>query len=157
MFNEGTAMLPSVTVNGTNYAGGTFTSPEALAGYLDQLNNLGCPLNNSGEKEDKEDKEKKQTSMRSQPGIGLTDAAASQFAVSGYPNPSRTGFNVQINGLTTEKVRIRVTDMSGRLVEQRTNLAANQVVSVGSNYRAGMYYIEVTQGENKQQIKMVKQ
>lgn len=79
------------------------------------------------------------------------------FAVSGYPNPSRGAFNLQINGLAAEKVSVKVTDATGRLVEQRTNLAANQVLSIGNTYKAGLYYIEVAQGAKKQQLKMVKQ
>jgi hypothetical protein len=83
--------------------------------------------------------------------------AEKAFAVSGYPNPSRAAFNLQINGLTSETVSVKVTDATGRLVEQRTNLAANQVLSVGNTYKAGLYYIEVAQGAKKQQLKMVKQ
>ena len=129
--------------------GGTFTTPEALASYLDQLNNLGCPLNNAGEL---------QSSSSRQSADALTSVLGDKkFAISGYPNPSRAGFSIQISGLATEKVAVKVTDMNGRLIEQRTNLAANQVVSLGNNYRAGMYYIEVAQGDKKQQLKMVKQ
>ena len=80
-----------------------------------------------------------------------------EFAISGYPNPSRGNFNVLINGLATEKVSIRVTDMSGRLIEQRANLAANQVVNIGNTYTPGLYYVEVVQGGVKKQLKMVKQ
>lgn len=147
MFNNGTAMLPSVTVNGKTYTGGTWTNPTDFAGYLDMLNNLGCPLNNHGDF--------KSTSSLA-PMNSLT-IEAKAFAISGYPNPSRSNFNVKIDGASTDKVSVKVTDMTGRLVEQRTNVAANQVLNIGSNYRAGMYYIEVAQGTSKKQVKLVKQ
>ncbi len=62
-----------------------------------------------------------------------------------------------MDGLSSEKVSIKVTDMTGRLIEQRSNLSANQALRVGDNYRAGMYYVEVTQGASKKQVKLVKQ
>ncbi len=146
MFNLGNASLPSVTVNGKTFAGGTFTTPEGLASYLDTLNNLGCPLNNAGFPN---------SSTSRNPGGDLTSVR--EFALSGYPNPSRSGFNIQMDGLSSEKVSIKVTDMTGRLIEQRSNLSANQALRVGDNYRAGMYYVEVTQGASKKQVKLVKQ
>ena len=118
----------------------------ALAGTLDDYNNL----HNSSLCGDDD------PAISRQGGLAV-GSVEKEFAISGYPNPSRANFNVQINGISTEKVSIRVTDMTGRLVEQRTNLAANQVVALGNNYGAGMYYIEVTQGGNKKQLKVVKQ
>ncbi|RYZ29255.1 MAG: T9SS type A sorting domain-containing protein, partial [Chitinophagaceae bacterium] len=136
-------------LNGKSY-GGTFTSAGELASTLDALNNLGCPLNNKGVLT------MPTTSSRAiNPSAEV--AVEKAFAVSGYPNPSRAAFNLQINGLTSETVSVKVTDATGRLVEQRTNLAANQVLSVGNTYKAGLYYIEVAQGAKKQQLKMVKQ
>lgn len=148
MFNLGNASLPTVTVNGTTYTGGTFTSADALASYLDKLNNLGCPLNNKGDYTG---------STTSREGVPSTGVLSNAFTVSGYPNPSRTSFNIQVSGLSTESVSIKVTDMTGRLVEQRTSVPANQTIQIGSTYSAGLYYIEVTQGTAKQQLKMVKQ
>jgi hypothetical protein len=83
--------------------------------------------------------------------------AEKNFTINGYPNPSRTSFNIQIDGLSTEKISIRVTDLTGRLIEARNNIGATQVLKIGSTYKAGMYYIEVTQGAAKRQLKMVKQ
>lgn len=159
MFNSGTASLPSITVNGNTYAGGTFNSPEALASYLDMLNNLGCPLNNSGGKDKDEDKDKNKDKENSRrPGSDLGSSALNgEFAISGYPNPSKGNFNIRIDGSATENVSVRVTDLSGRLIEQRTNVPANQTLQIGTNYRAGMYYIEVSQGGAKKQLKIVKQ
>ena len=147
MFNSGTATLLSVTVNGTTYAGGTWKNdPVGFAAYLDNLNKLGCPLNNAGLMSS--------STTRLQPN-GLT--LDKEFSASGYPNPSRTSFNIQIEGATSESMTIKVTDMTGRLIEHRTNVPANQTLQIGSNYKAGMYYVEVLQGSNKQNLKLVKQ
>ena len=148
MFNIGTAVLPKVIVNGTTYMGGTYTDAGTLASYLDTLNNLGCPLNNKGDA----------ASTSSRSGIPVTDVAFEKgLAVSGYPNPSRTSFNIQVDGLSTERASVKITDLNGRVIETRTNIAANQLLRIGSNYKAGMYYVEVVQGSIKKQLKLVKQ
>lgn len=149
MFNLGIAVLPSITVNGTTYTGGTFTDAGSLATYLDTLNNLGCPLDNKG------DATSSSSRSGAQPVSDLT--IEKSMAVSGYPNPSSSSFNLQINGLSTDRASIKVTDLNGRIIETRTNIAANQLLKIGSNYKAGMYYVEVVQGGNKQQLKLVKQ
>lgn len=118
-----------------------------LATTLDGYNNKGCPINAHGV----------ETSSRMLNGLETAQPIDKAFAVSGYPNPTRNNFNLQINGLLNEKVTVRVVDMTGRLVEQRTNLAANQVISIGANYGTGVYNIEVIQGDKKQQLRLLKQ
>ncbi|HVF97058.1 MAG TPA: T9SS type A sorting domain-containing protein [Flavisolibacter sp.] len=147
MFNTGTTTLPVITLNGKTY-GGTYSTPGALASDLDLLNNLGCPLNNKGVL---------QSTTSRQPVGDLTTTSEKELAVSGYPNPSRSSFSIRVDGLSAEKVSIRVTDMTGRLVEQRTNVAANQVLQIGSTYKAGMYYVDVMQGGVSKQLKLTKQ
>ena len=149
MFNTGTTTLPIIMVNGITY-GGTFSTPEALASMFDLLNNLGCPLNNKGVMTSASTSHSTDVAIESL-------ASAKTLAVSGYPNPSESSFSVQINGRSTEKISIRVTDLTGRLIEARNNIGATQVLKIGSTYKAGMYYIEVTQGAAKRQLKMVKQ
>lgn len=147
MFNSGTTTLPVIAVNGTTY-GGTYTTPQSLASALDALNNLGCPLNNKGVL---------QSANARQPEDITAVAGENKFAISGYPNPSKNGFSIQIDGASSEKATVKVTDLSGRLIEQRTNVAANQIIKIGDNYKAGMYYVEVIQGASRQQVKLVKQ
>lgn len=151
MFNTGSAMLPAITVNGKNYTGGTFTNANDLASYLDILNNLGCPLNHAGFA----------TSSSSGENLSISDvgilSAQKQFSISGYPNPSTTGFSIKVNGLSNEKVSVRVTDIMGRLIEQRNNLFPNQLLHIGNTFPAGIYRLDVLQGSNKQQLKLIKQ
>lgn len=149
MFNNGTASLPAITVNGKNYTGGTWNDATSFASYLDYLNNLGCPLNNHGDFTS--------SSSSRQPVDALNAPASKAFAISGYPNPSRSSFSLQIDGAANQDVTVKVTDATGRLVEQRTNIAANQVLQIGNTYKAGLYYVEVTQGAERKQAKLVKQ
>ena len=140
MFNNSSASLPAVVVNGVSYAGGSFTDAGSLATYLDGLNNLGCPLNNAGG-----------------PSLERTRIALKTIAINGYPNPSKGGFNLQFEGLTSERAVIRVTDLYGRLVEVRSNVSAHQIVQIGENYRPGFYNVELIQGTDKKQLKLIKQ
>ena len=138
-------------------------SVNAVKAHLAHGDCLGkCP----GDKDDKDDKDRSTsrlsgssdiTSVSMIPSKSETISSRKGFAISGYPNPSRAGFNIQLDGLSTEKVSIKVTDITGRIVEQRFNITPNQAIKIGENYRVGMYYIEVAQGANKQQLKLVKQ
>jgi hypothetical protein len=78
------------------------------------------------------------------------------FSASVYPNPSKGAFTIQLTGNTSDKVSIRVTDMMGRVIEKRDNLQSNQVIKVGENYGTGLYFIEVSQGTERTQLKLVK-
>jgi hypothetical protein len=136
MFNLG-----STTLNGHLYSDAT-----SLGSELDRVNNLGCPLNNAGN-----------PSGRG-PGGSLIEYTSAElaFSASVYPNPSKGAFSIQLTGNTSDKVSIRVTDMMGRVIEKRDNLQSNQVIKVGENYGTGLYFIEVSQGTEKTQLKLVK-
>jgi hypothetical protein len=47
--------------------------------------------------------------------------------------------------------------MSGRTIQQFNNLSPNQSLQIGSNYRPGMYIVEMIQGDNRKQLKLIKQ
>ena len=85
-----------------------------------------------------------------------TTLVATDLTVVGYPNPSKGAFSIQIDGSSTKRASVRVSDLSGRTIEERTNLSPSQVLTIGDNYRAGMYNVEVTQGSVKKQLKLVK-
>jgi len=56
-----------------------------------------------------------------------------------------------------EKVNLRVFDLSGRTVELLWNINAGQTLQIGSKYRPGMYIVEMIQGNNRKQLKLIKQ
>lgn len=118
-----------------------------LAGTLDGYNNLGCPIDAHGNV----------ISGTQRDVVPSTGALGNAFAVSGYPNPSRSAFTIQVSSLSSENISIKVTDMTGRLIEQRTGIPANQIIQIGSTYPAGLYYIEAKQGVITQQLKLIKQ
>ena len=49
-----------------------------------------------------------------------------------------------------------VTDVNGQVIEKRTNLTAGQTVQLGSAYSQGVYIVEILQGTNRKQVKLLK-
>ena len=75
--------------------------------------------------------------------------------VSVFPNPSTTNFNLQV--LTSGKVSVnaRVLDMQGRFIKS-LEIVPNQILSVGSQLKPGMYFIEVSNGKDVKTTRVVK-
>lgn len=83
--------------------------------------------------------------------------AAGKLALQVLPNPSVHDFMLTIrSGKPGEPVSMRVTDVLGRIMEQKQNLNANQSIKIGNSYKAGMYYVEISQGVEKVTLKLVK-
>jgi hypothetical protein len=72
-------------------------------------------------------------------------------------NPSYTFFSLYVYGDLNQKVSLRVIDMHGRVFDQRNNLSTKQEIRLGDSYAAGVYMVEVMQGENRKVVKLVKQ
>jgi hypothetical protein len=72
------------------------------------------------------------------------------------PNPSTGYFELLPTSSSAEKLQINVTDMLGRRIEQRTEMV-NKTIRLGSNLKAGVYFVEVKQGKESKRIKLVKQ
>ena len=73
------------------------------------------------------------------------------------PNPSRNYFTLKIQSNSKELFQLRVLDVSGRIVETRNGMVANTTFHIGNNFQAGIYLVEVTQGKQRQILKLIKQ
>jgi hypothetical protein len=80
----------------------------------------------------------------------------SLLSVQAYPNPSSSQFTLDVAGSSKEKVSIIVTDLLGRM-QQRIEGTANQTFKLGSRLKAGVYMVQVIQGDKAQTIKIVKE
>jgi hypothetical protein len=77
--------------------------------------------------------------------------------VKAYPNPTTYQFNVKLESSNvTEPISIIVYNASGTAVETRKNLAAGQTIQIGGLYRPGVYIMEMIQGNQHKQLKLVK-
>lgn len=74
------------------------------------------------------------------------------------PNPTNSFFRLQISGSNDfESVTIKISDITGRIIESRNKLAANQTLDIGRNLKPGVYFVEVIQGTRKVVEKLIKQ
>jgi hypothetical protein len=83
--------------------------------------------------------------------------AIGKLSVNAYPNPSGGLFTLQLQSAGTEPLTMYVTDVSGRIIETRTNIVANGSLQLGSLYHPGVYYVQVVQGSDKVMLNLVKQ
>jgi uncharacterized delta-60 repeat protein len=78
-----------------------------------------------------------------------------ELQVSARPNPSHNGFNLHIKANAAEgPVTVRVLNSTGIVIETRQ--VTSGVLSIGSRYKPGIYYIEVEQAGVKTTTKLVK-
>lgn len=74
-----------------------------------------------------------------------------------YPNPALSQFNIKLTSNNTrDAITLRVYNQLGQVMDVKRNLFSGQVIQVGAAYKQGTYFIEVTQGEQKQNIQLVK-
>ncbi len=71
-------------------------------------------------------------------------------------NPSRNYFTLLIQTNKPDKMNVRLFDVYGRMVESKTNLAGSQALRIGSDLKAGFYLVELIQGQQKKQLKLLK-
>ncbi len=79
------------------------------------------------------------------------------LAVKATPNPSSANFTLSTKSDRNDGLVITVTDVVGRVVERRSNIAANGTIQLGNNYRRGVYFVEVRQGSRIEKLKLVRQ
>ncbi len=73
------------------------------------------------------------------------------------PNPSSSFFNLSITSSISKPVTLKISDAAGRIVESKSNLSPNGSTQVGYGLAAGIYFVEVIQNGERQQLKLVKQ
>lgn len=85
-------------------------------------------------------------------------ATVSGFSMKAFPSVSTSVFTVQLSSNPDyEPVQLTVRDMAGRLIEMRNGIGANSTLQIGAGYSAGAYLVEVRQGEQRREAKLVKQ
>ena len=81
----------------------------------------------------------------------------SEFKAVAYPNPFAENFKLQVTTDSQVNMQVRVYDMIGKLVEDRTVQATEmETFEVGTNYPSGVYNVIVSQGSNTQTVRVIK-
>jgi hypothetical protein len=78
-----------------------------------------------------------------------------QFTVDVTPNPSRYFFNLTIKSDNNEPLIVRISNLNGVILETR-NIIKPCTFQCGENLRPGFYIIDVIQGRERKQFKVVK-
>jgi hypothetical protein len=87
----------------------------------------------------------------------VQEAADTKFGLSAFPNPSRNQFSVHLESSDrNSRITLRVFDISGRTVGVIPNLMPGQTIQLGNEYRPGIYFVEMIQGKNRTQVKLLK-
>ena len=81
----------------------------------------------------------------------------SKLELVAYPNPGNKHFTIQVKSFDlTTKLTMQVFDQYGRLLDKRENLIAGSTIQLGELYRAGVYFVRITQGIKHSEVKLVK-
>ena len=80
----------------------------------------------------------------------------SELKIQAYPNPSVDQFTLALEANSNEKVVITVTDLLGRKVYQAEGDVKKQYI-FGNDLKAGIYILQVVQGNDKQSTKLIKE
>lgn len=76
--------------------------------------------------------------------------------VKALPNPTPTQFHVVTASTSAVPLSVKVTDITGKVIETRSGLPATGMFYLGANYAPGMYFLQVKQGQKSEVLKLVK-
>jgi hypothetical protein len=97
------------------------------------------------------------TTLLTGTGTEFKETGKGKLQLFAQPNPSGTHFTLHTLSSSDRPATIRVVDVLGRVIEVRSNVAANGVLTIGHNYRPGVYFVQATQGIQTITLKLVKQ
>ena len=71
------------------------------------------------------------------------------------PNPTTSNFNMQVVTAGKEPISVRILDVQGRFIRS-INIEPNATINIGSELKAGAYFIEVKQGKSVKTTRVLK-
>lgn len=86
----------------------------------------------------------------------INNETENTLQVAVLPNPSTHYFTLKISGKNQSQVQLRITDASGKIMENRNNLNANSTVQVGHRLYPGTYFAELVQGSERKVVQLIK-
>lgn len=84
-------------------------------------------------------------------------SAPANLEVKVLSNPASYYFSLGLRSASNENLKITVVDVTGRLIEQKTNVPANSTLQLGNKYNPGIYITEVVQGKDKVILRLIKE
>jgi hypothetical protein len=85
------------------------------------------------------------------------DANLVGFSAIAYPNPFKDNFKIEINSKFNSEIQIKVYDMLGKLIQiEVIEKSKIEEYEIGDSYPSGVYNVIVSQGENIENIRVIK-
>ena len=73
-----------------------------------------------------------------------------------FPNPTTSAFSLKVtDNVSLSVINVRVLDVQGRLIKM-IKINPNETISLGSDFKPGVYMLEVLQGTEKKVVRVVK-
>jgi hypothetical protein len=80
----------------------------------------------------------------------------SRLQVQAWPNPGTEYFELRFAGEMNQPIQVRISDITGRPMENYRLANPAMSLRVGSSWRTGTYFVEVVQGNDRKTIKLIK-
>jgi hypothetical protein len=78
------------------------------------------------------------------------------LTVKAMPNPSSGYFLVSIESNDKTPVTVKVMNGLGQIIETNQGITPGSIIQIGENFKSGVYYLHVLQGNSKKVIKLMK-
>jgi hypothetical protein len=78
-----------------------------------------------------------------------------KLAISVRPNPSSGNFTIGLAG-GSASIHLLVTDILGRIIDQKNNLPGDQTILIGQDYKPGVYFVQLFNGTERKVLRLVK-
>ena len=91
--------------------------------------------------------------------IPVVETEVSSFDVQVMNNPSSPNVPFKVKVLSSNKaeaIQLRVMDVNGKIIETRDGIQYGQIFEIGKNYHAGLYFIQVVQGDQRKVKRILK-
>ena len=80
-----------------------------------------------------------------------------KFTIAAFPNPFQNYFTLNTKSSSMKPLTVVITDITGKVVDRKLNMPANQRLQLGNQLSAGVYFLEVIQEEKRERLKFLKQ
>jgi hypothetical protein len=88
--------------------------------------------------------------------LGVNNTAADGFSIDAFPNPAHNKLNIRLNGKSIGDAVLHMTDLSGKIIRNISNLHKQQEVDLGG-IAPGIYMLRYKDDTHNQVIKITKQ
>ena len=86
---------------------------------------------------------------------GIMTTTPSTMDVKVFPNPTTSAFNLQVRNTGSKDVKVNIMDLQGRVIKSFIT-STFQINNIGHELIAGVYMVEVLNGEEKKVVRVVK-